>query len=79
MRFDPTFSQAGDRDKLIGLDPEPARLYRDKGGRAEGLLQQERLVVDEPVGQLRRSGRVVAQALRRVVDLLAQLVLASRD
>jgi len=59
---------SGDRHKLVGLDPQPTRLDGDQRRRAEGLLQKERLVVDQPVGQLRRAGRV--DLMRDRPDLL---------
>jgi len=40
---------------LVGLDAETTRLDGQQGIRAEGLLQEERLVVDQPIHQRCRT------------------------
>ena len=57
-----------DRHELVGLDAEAARLDGQQGIGAEGLLQEERLVVDEPVHQRCRpfGPEVVADRLDRL-------------
>ena len=54
-----------DRHELVGLDAEAARLDGQQGIGPEGLFQEERLVVDQPVHQRRRPIRpeVVADRL----------------
>ena len=60
-----------DRHKLVGLDAEAARLDGQEGVGAEGLLQEERLVVDEPVAD--RPGALRGEIAARWLDGLKRV------
>src|SRR2546427_9522896 len=60
--------RAEHRYKLVGLNPKPAGLGDQERVRAEGLLEQERLVIDEPVAERRRA--VGAKIVNNGLDLL---------
>ena len=56
------------RNELVGFDPQPSRLDGKQRGRPQGLLEQERLVIDQPVDQGSRPIR--AELVTNRLDFL---------
>ena len=69
---DPAASdRSKNRNKLVGLKPKTSRLDCKESSRAQGLFEEEGLVIDQPIRQ--RSRSVGAELMTNRFDVLERI------